>query len=240
MDTVAFKDKGEIKMIAHRGVSGLERENTCPAFVAAGVKTYYGIETDVHMTKDGKFILCHDGDLSRVAGVNMVIKETDYDTLRAVHFTDRGTDFVRGDVFLPSLKEYMHICKKYGKRAVLEIKVDFADEDMGRLISEIRECGMLESTTFISFIKSACLKVKKHYPGADIQCLSKVAIDEAVNFCIENGFDADLYYEKITKQIVDKLHAAGHKVNAWTVNKLEDAERLKECGVDYITTNILE
>ena len=44
--TVQF-NKGEIKMIAHRGLSGLERENTCPAFVAAGVKSYYGIETDV-------------------------------------------------------------------------------------------------------------------------------------------------------------------------------------------------
>ena len=35
-------------MVAHRGVSGLERENTCPAFVAAGVKSYWGIETDIH------------------------------------------------------------------------------------------------------------------------------------------------------------------------------------------------
>ena len=35
MDTVKFLDKGNIKMIAHRGVSGLERENTNAAFVAA-------------------------------------------------------------------------------------------------------------------------------------------------------------------------------------------------------------
>ena len=51
MNTKLFTDKGNVKMIAHRGVSGLERENTCPAFVAAGVKSYYGIETDVHVKK---------------------------------------------------------------------------------------------------------------------------------------------------------------------------------------------
>ena len=57
MNTVKFDSKGRIKMVAHRGVSGLERENTCPAFVAAGVKSYYGIETDVHVTADGKYII---------------------------------------------------------------------------------------------------------------------------------------------------------------------------------------
>lgn len=38
MNTIDFKNKGSIRMIAHRGVSGLELENTCPAFVAAGLK----------------------------------------------------------------------------------------------------------------------------------------------------------------------------------------------------------
>ena len=36
------------KMVAHRGVSGLERENTNAAFVAAGQRSYYGIETVVY------------------------------------------------------------------------------------------------------------------------------------------------------------------------------------------------
>ena len=57
MNTIKFENKGNIKMIAHRGVSGLERENTCPAFVAAGVKSYFGIETDVFVTLDEKYIV---------------------------------------------------------------------------------------------------------------------------------------------------------------------------------------
>lgn len=53
MDTIKI-DKNNVKLIAHRGVSGIERENTAAAFVAAGNRSYYGIETDVHVTKDGK------------------------------------------------------------------------------------------------------------------------------------------------------------------------------------------
>ena len=49
-----------VRMIAHRGVSGLERENTNAAFIAAGNRSYYGIETDLHRTRDGHFIIFHD------------------------------------------------------------------------------------------------------------------------------------------------------------------------------------
>ena len=55
-----------VRMIAHRGVCGLERENTCAAFVAAGNRSYYGVETDVHRTADGKFIIIHDDNISRL------------------------------------------------------------------------------------------------------------------------------------------------------------------------------
>ena len=64
MNTIKFDTKNKPLMIAHRGVSGLERENTCPAFVVAGVKSYYGIETDVHVTRDGEIIVFHDDTLT--------------------------------------------------------------------------------------------------------------------------------------------------------------------------------
>ena len=47
MDTIKF-DKKKTVMIAHRGLSGIETENTNSAFVAAGNRSYYGIETDIH------------------------------------------------------------------------------------------------------------------------------------------------------------------------------------------------
>ena len=59
MDVIRIDSK-QTKMVAHRGLSGLERENTCAAFVAAGNRSYFGIETDVHTTRDGKFVIIHD------------------------------------------------------------------------------------------------------------------------------------------------------------------------------------
>ena len=63
-------DLANIRMIAHRGVSGLERENTNAAFVAAGNRSYYGIETDVHRTKDGHYVIFHDDNMLRLTGIN--------------------------------------------------------------------------------------------------------------------------------------------------------------------------
>ena len=65
MNTVKF-EKGETLVVAHRGLSGIERENTNSAFVAAANRSYYGIETDIHRTADGKFVVNHDGNLKRI------------------------------------------------------------------------------------------------------------------------------------------------------------------------------
>ena len=66
MNTIKIS-KGSTKMIAHRGLSGLETENSIQAFIAAGNRSYYGVETDVHVTKDGKFVVIHDDATGRVA-----------------------------------------------------------------------------------------------------------------------------------------------------------------------------
>ena len=74
MDTIKFK-KGNTLVIAHRGLSGIETENTNAAFVAAGNRSYYGVETDTHITSDGSFVINHDFDLRRVSGENVPVEE---------------------------------------------------------------------------------------------------------------------------------------------------------------------
>lgn len=68
-------------MVAHRGVSGLELENTNAAFVAAGNRSYLGMETDVHVTADGKYVLHHDNNTSRLSDIDICIEESSYDEL---------------------------------------------------------------------------------------------------------------------------------------------------------------
>jgi len=73
MNTIKI-NRGATKMIAHRGVSGLERENTNLAFVAAGNRSYFGVETDIHVTADQNLIVIHD-DIDLDPGVLRIRKQ---------------------------------------------------------------------------------------------------------------------------------------------------------------------
>jgi len=240
MQTIPFKEKGNIKMVAHRGVSGLERENTCAAFVAAGVSSYYGIETDVHVTRDGKYILFHDDNLQRLLGLDTVIEESDFDDLRAIRLKDIDGETERADLFLPTPEEYFSICKKYKKVAVFELKNRMEEKHVVALAKIAEDMGWFENTVFISFCGENLVALKKHFPNASAQYLSGDISEEKIRFMIENDLDADYKLQFVTKEFVDAMHAAGKLVNVWTVNTVEDALRAKELGVDMITTNILE
>ncbi len=68
---------------AHRGLWNGERpENSLPAFRAA-VDGGYGIETDVHITRDDQLVLFHDDSLKRMCGVDRLISECTLEELGA-------------------------------------------------------------------------------------------------------------------------------------------------------------
>ena len=240
MNTILFEDKGNIRMIAHRGVSGLELENTCPAFVAAGVKSYYGIETDVHVTLDGKIIVFHDDNLKRLTGIDKKVEECTFDELRAIRLTDKDGVTKRGDLFLPTLEEYISICRKYEKQAVLELKNPMPKEKVWEIAATIENMGWLSRTTFISFAGENLVVLREKYPNAIAQFLTEKVGEEEFRFMVDNRLDADLCGLCVTKELVDRLHAAGLEVNCWTLDCLEHVRLAKAYGVDYITSNIVE
>lgn len=227
-------------MIAHRGVSGIEPENTISAFIAAANRSYYGIETDVHRTKDGKFIITHDDNARRVSGVDTVIEATDFEVLRGIRLFDKDGVSYRSDLYFPTLKEYIGICKKYGKAAVLELKNSFDEADIGNIIKEIREVGYLDGTVFISFDINNLHYVRRFCPEQAVQYL---AYDKTVAFfddALRYGYDLDLHYSLVNAELIDACHKNGIKVNAWTVDDPKVAESLISMGIDYITSNICE
>ena len=87
MQTVKIK-KSKTKMIAHRGLSGIEPQNTSIAFAAAGNRSYFGIETDVHITKDGKYVIIHDDVTSNVSNTGLTVENTDFEVLRNIYLND--------------------------------------------------------------------------------------------------------------------------------------------------------
>lgn len=240
MGTIRIEKKDKPLMIAHRGLSGLEKENTASAFVAAGHHTYFGIETDVHRTADGRFIIIHDDNTKRVSGDEVSVEETCFDTLRSIRLIDTDGTKGRGDLILPSLGEYIRICKKYEKTAVLELKNHFAPEDIQKIIAIIREEGYLDQVVFISFDLPNMICIRELLPNQRAQFLVSAAEDWLVETLKKYRLDLDIKYSALTRELVEKVHGIGREVNVWTVNTLEDAEKMMDLGVDYITTNILE
>ena len=237
-DTIHVNLPG-VKMVAHRGVSGLERENTCAAFVAAGNRSYFGVETDIHRTADGQYIVFHDDNLVRLLGDERVVEEMRFDELRALRLTDLDGN-ARGDLLLPTLAEYVNICKKYDKDCVLEVKNHFEPEDIDNVIAIIRGIGWLERTIFISFDLPNMLCIREKLPQQRAQYLVSTFGDDLLSILTQNHLDLDIKYSSLSAEQVRACHEAGIKVNVWTVNEAADAERLAGYGVDFITSNILE
>ena len=239
MDTIKF-DKKTTKIIAHRGLSRIEKENTNAAFVAAGNRSYYGIETDIHRTIDGHFVVCHDDTLKRIAGVDIPVELTSLNELKSIVLFDIDGSKNREDLRVSDLENYISICKKYGKHCVLELKSDFNDQEIKKIIDIINYYNYLENVTFISFIYSNLKRIRKINVKQSVQFLFANYSDEIVERLITDHIDVDVYYKELTKELVDKFHSNGLVVNCWTVDDIENAKRLCEWGVDYITSNILE
>lgn len=250
MDTIKV-DKKNALMVAHRGLSGLETENSIPAFVAAGNRSHHGIETDVHVTKDGKFICFHDEMTGRVAKDDINVETSSFELVRKIVLNNIcpmaqktgvnvGELYGRDDLLIPRMEDYINICKKYDKIAVLEVKNKMEPETLARMVEEIKQLDYLENVIFISFSLENMIELRKLLPEQKLQYLTSKYDEEVLAALKEYKLDWDVHYKALTKEIIDKMHEEGIVVNSWTVDKPEVAEQLAEWGIDYITSNILE
>lgn len=239
MDSIKF-DKKETLVIAHRGLSGIEKENTCSAFVAAGNRSYFGIETDVHRTLDGKFVIIHDDTTGRVAIDDMEVEKTTFDCLRNLLLSD--TDGIKGrsDLRIPTLEEYIGICKKYGKTAVLELKNKFSEEDIYKIADIINDMEYLDNVIFISFCLDNLIALKAKYPKQTAQYLVAEWDSSLIDTLEKYNLGLDILYFALNEENIKQLHDKNIKINCWTCNDKDAGETLASFGVDYITSNILE
>lgn len=240
MDTIKI-NKGNAHVIAHRGCSGLERENTNSAFVAAGNRSYFGMETDVRNTLDGKFVLLHD-DTTERCGLDCVAPEKcTLQTIQSVQLMDKDGKRGRFDLRVPELIDYIRICKRYDKVGVLEFKGEYTDEQMVRLIEEIKSEYTLDKMIFISFSFKNLEVLRKHYPETHVQFLTGEYKDETIELLKEHKMGIDIWSNALDcEEKVKKLLDAGIEINTWTVDDKATAEKLISWGVQFITSNILE
>ena len=240
MDTIKI-NKGNAKIIAHRGVSGLERENTASAFVAAGNRSYFGIETDVRVTADGKFILLHDDDAVRCGGDHIIPEKSTLRTIQSVQLYDMDGKRGRVDLRIPEMVDYIRICKRYDKVGVLEFKGYFSVENMEKVVAIIKEEYCLEKMIFISFSIDNLKNLRAVCPESHCQFLTGEYKQEIIDMLKELKMGIDIWSIALTEEAqVKHLLEEGIEVNVWTVDDKANAEELISWGVQYITSDILE
>lgn len=238
--TPTYIDFGKTLPVAHRGLSAIERENTLPAFIAAANRPYYGIETDIHITADGKFVCCHDSSTARTAGGDaLIIEETSFDTLRALTLTDIDGVTRRADLHLPTLAEYITVCRDYGKQCILELKGEYSSEKLAEVIAIIKGLDYLDGVTFIAFDLGNLIRLREFLPGQSAQFLISKFEDGLVDLLKTHRLDLDIHYSALTEENIALLHGNGIVVNTWTVDDPEIAGKLIAWGVDQITSNRL-
>lgn len=240
-NTIKLENKGHTRIIAHRGLCGLEPENTNAAFIAAGNRSFYGIESDVHKTADGKYVMMHDSNTLRTGGDDIEIGRATYETLRSLCLKQKDGSRGRTDLRIPSLEEYVGICKYYGKKAILELKEDFTAEDVDEICRTVESLEYMEHTVFISFKLKNLLLLRERNPEQPAQYLVQQPIDdELIREMAEHKLGIDARQDLFTEENLQKCRDALVETNAWTVNNPDMARKLVDWGIDYLTTNILE
>ena len=237
-------------IVGHRG-SQWGVENTRAAFINGANAGAWGLECDIRVTADGTFVVSHDASFKRLAGPETEISQMNTATVLSTPLTQKRNGITYAGTPC-TLGDFLDICNENNVVSVIEVKVctnihsntkaenEPVFDGIPALINLIEQKGLADKAVIISFMPGVVDFIHRHYPDIAVQVLagdSDGTIMEWVEWCKQYKMDLDVVHSIITKEAVDAMHAAGLKVNVWTVDKVEDFERVKAMGVDYITTN---
>ncbi|QWB99592.1 hypothetical protein KHQ88_05355 [Mycoplasmatota bacterium] len=233
-------DKYYKGMIAHRGLSGIETENTVFSYLAAANHSYTGISCDLLTSKDGKLILSAETSLLKFGLLNLDIQSFDYDELIKYSLVDRKTENLNKFLYIPLLKDYLSICKAYEKKAVINIHEDLKLSSIDKMLYEINELDYLNRCLFISSDKKQIEYMLKNIEAKRI--FYKHSDLSLANYEFCNKHKVNLYLDKhyLDKEYIKKYHLIGLKTMTGIVNDKDNAEKIIKYDIDYIFTNILE
>ena len=232
--------KYQTKIYGHRGASQYAPENSMEAFQLAYDMGADGIEFDVQMTKDGHLVVVHDEEISRVSDGQGYIKDYTLGELRRFQFNRTHPEYK--NIKIPLLEDVLEQFKE--KKDFLfniELKNNiFAYEGMEeRIISLVKEMGLLDRILFSSFYHKSMLRLRKINSNAKTAFLYCDGIldvhDYAKKYAVEAVHPA--WYLLNQDNMFLFLRESGIEVNVWTVDSGKEIRRLCDMGVDGIITN---
>ena len=147
------------RFYAHRGYYSKDQtipENSLPGFARA-VENKFGVELDVHLTKDGRLAVLHDENLKRMCGININLSELTSDELK--NYKLAGTE--------NTIPLFADVLKVIDKKVPMIIEVKPYGGNISALCKRL--CTELEGYSGVycmeSFDPRAVYWFKRHRPG---------------------------------------------------------------------------
>jgi len=234
-----------VEIIGHRGSSYLAPENTLASFQLGWQETTT-CELDIQPTLDGRLLVIHDDSTQRTTGVDFKVAEHSLGELQRLDAGSLKGARWKGEK-LPSLEEVI-AAMPADKRLLIEVKIGPAV--MTELARVIRASGKEKQLLIHSFVYSTCVETRKAFPHLPVYLLIaprqnprtgtwSPSIDRAILKIKKAGLDGIGANNTalVNASALQKIHSAGLKLNIWTVDRVAEAKKLIDLGVDGLITN---
>lgn len=227
-----FAREQHTKLIAHRTGGYLAPENSVAGIVAAENAGAYGSETDVQRTSDGYYVINHDDNFKRLAGVNRTPQSMTFLEVRGLTLTD--PHFPAEPYPVATLSDLLDACR--GKEKLfIELKGVTADKKMADdVVRIVREKNMVSEVVIISLSYRVINYVETHYPEFDTGVLLFAGVGNLPKL---NCDILLLEEESVSNARIAEAHDAGKQIGVWTVNDSNGLSRFLDSEVDYIITD---
>lgn len=211
-------------VIAHRGASGYETENSLAAFRAAVAQGADGVELDVHATADGALIVHHD---EAIGG-----RHIPHSPLREI----RGHRLTNGER-VPTLEEALAAILPQ-LTAFVEVKSLAPRWDEG-LFAAIDDSPAPGKVAIHGFDHRIVHRLGEKRPHLKLGVLSASYPVRPIRM-LEDAGATTLWqaWRLVDEALVAAAHQGGVALYVWTVDRPEDIRRLAALGVDGICTNL--
>ncbi|SMF46449.1 glycerophosphoryl diester phosphodiesterase [Streptomyces sp. Amel2xC10] len=210
--------------IGHRGVMGVEPENTLRSFVAAERAGLDAIELDLHVSRDGALVVMHDPDVDRTTDGSGTIADLTLAELRAL---DAG----RGER-VPVFEEVLDA-------VTLPLQAEIKDIQAARVLAEvIRERDLADRVEVSSFHDAAVTEMSRLVPGIRTALIgSRYGLDIVDRAVDAGAATVCLNLRRLTLEIVEEARKRDLRIVAWVVNTQEQLRLVHTLELDGVTTD---
>jgi len=224
-------------VVAHRGASGHAPENTLAAFRRAVELGANFIETDLHLSRDARFVAIHDATLDRTTNGHGPVNEL---TLAKLRELDAGSWF--GPQFagerIPTLEEILDFARASDVVFYLEIKAGGMWGMEPALVGALRDAREAARAVVLSFDPGTLAAIRRLEPMLMTGFLFDRSHPDIVGRALEVGArQLAPLGDLVTQELVAQAHRADLQVVTWTINQPEHIRAMIAAGVDGIMSD---